>query len=70
MVEERLTRIRELITEIEQRETELNQLMGGARSRAPQKCSTCGEAGHTARNCPHKGNVVSLKNGEGADPVI
>lgn len=50
-MDERLTRIRTLIDEIENRESELNSLMAGGNSRRPQKCSKCGQEGHSARTC-------------------
>jgi hypothetical protein len=55
-MDERLTRIKALIEEIEEKETELNTLMGGGgvaktRERAVQKCGICNEIGHTARTC-------------------
>ena len=54
-MDERLTRIRDLIATIEASEAELASLMGGAPyQRRKIKCSTCGEEGHTARTCPSK----------------
>lgn len=55
-MEERLSRIRSLIGEIEDRETELNGLMAGAavKQRKEQECSICHGSDHTARTCPHK----------------
>lgn len=53
----KLQRIKELITEKERIDGELESLLGGgplklSRSRV---CSVCNEEGHTARSCPTKG---------------
>jgi hypothetical protein len=56
-LDERLTRIRDLIETKERVDAELEELIGGSperRKRAPQKCGTCDQEGHTARNCPNK----------------
>jgi Zinc knuckle len=55
----RLLRIRELITEQERIETELQALMGGGgvKERKPQTCSKCGEPGHSVRTCPKNTEV-------------
>ncbi len=53
-MDERLTRIRTLIDEIDNRERELNSLMAGGAARRPQKCSKCGQEGHSARTCPQE----------------
>lgn len=52
-MDERLSRIKTLIGEIEEKESELNSLMGGnvVKTRAAQKCGICNEVGHTARTC-------------------
>ena len=52
-MDERFIRIRTLIGEIEERESELTALMGGApaKTRKPQQCSKCGQEGHSARTC-------------------
>jgi hypothetical protein len=55
-VDAKLSRIKDLITEKERIDAELESLLGGA----PQKgsrtrvCSICNEEGHTARSCPTK----------------
>jgi hypothetical protein len=61
-VDARLLKIRDLIGQQEAIEAELATLMGGAaatRERAPQKCSGCGEQGHTARTCPKKSDQIT-----------
>lgn len=51
----RLLRIRDLITDIAEKEKELGELMGGAEpkttTRKAQACGKCGEIGHSARTC-------------------
>jgi hypothetical protein len=59
-MDEKLSRIRELIELKEKTDTELAALIGGgqlpeARQRKPQACSLCHAEGHTARTCPTKG---------------
>ena len=57
-MDERLTRIKDLIETKERVDAELDELIGGGaldkRKRSPQKCSNCEQEGHTARNCPTK----------------
>lgn len=55
-MDERLSRIKTIISEIEDRETELNSLMagGGVKTRKPQACSICQSTEHSARTCPDK----------------
>jgi len=55
-MDERLSRIKSLIVEIEDRETELNGLMGGGavKARKQQECSICHSHEHSARTCPNK----------------
>lgn len=52
----RLSRIKSLIGEIEDRETELNGLMvgGTVKARKQQECSICHSSEHSARTCPQK----------------
>ncbi len=52
----RLQRIKELITEKERVDGELESLLGGAplKGSRARVCSTCNEEGHTARSCPTK----------------
>jgi hypothetical protein len=62
-LDERLTRIKDLIEAKERVDTELEELIGGSlekRKRSPQKCSNCEQEGHTARNCPSKMPTVTL----------
>lgn len=55
-MDERLSRIRNLIGEIEDRENELNGLMAGGtvKTRKQQECSICHSHEHSARTCPQK----------------
>jgi hypothetical protein len=62
-LDERLTRIKDLIETKERVDAELEELIGGSqekRKRSPQKCSNCEQEGHTARNCPSKMPVATL----------
>jgi hypothetical protein len=54
-LDERLTRIKQLIEQKEQTDAELEALIsGGTYERKKTKCSRCGGEGHTARTCPEK----------------
>jgi hypothetical protein len=54
-LDERLTRIKQLIELKEQTDAELEALIGGGSyERKKTKCSRCGGEGHTARTCPEK----------------
>jgi hypothetical protein len=54
-MDERLTRIKQLIELKEQTDAELDTLIGGGTlERKKVKCSRCGTEGHTARTCPQK----------------
>ena len=55
-MDERLSRIKTIISEIEEREAELNGLMtgGAVKTRKPQACSICQSTEHSARTCPQK----------------
>lgn len=62
-MDERLTRIKDLIETKQRVDAELEELIGGSlekRKRTPQKCSTCEQEGHTARNCPTKMPTATL----------
>jgi hypothetical protein len=62
-LDERLTRIKDLIETKERVDAELEELIGGSlekRKRSPQKCSSCEQEGHTARNCPTKTPAAAL----------
>jgi hypothetical protein len=61
-LDERLTRIKDLIETKERVDAELEELIGGSpeKRRAPQKCGTCEQEGHTARNCPAKMPAATL----------
>ena len=61
----RLIRIRDLIVQKEQIDTELEALIGGSpvKESKPRACSTCGQEGHTSRSCPQK----SLPLADGAN---
>jgi hypothetical protein len=59
-VDEKLTRIKQLIELKEATDAELFSLIGGgtpSKARKPQTCGTCGQEGHTARTCPQKGDA-------------
>ena len=57
-MDDRLTRIKQLIELKEQTDAELESLIGGgAFERRKVKCSVCSVEGHTARTCPRKGEV-------------
>ena len=49
-----ITRAKELIERREQIDEELAAIFATGKSRKPQKCSSCGEEGHSARTCPTK----------------
>jgi hypothetical protein len=52
MLDERITRVKELVSKREEIDAELRQLFGiEEKARKPQQCSKCGEPGHTARTC-------------------
>jgi hypothetical protein len=55
-VDARLQRIKELISEKERVDAELESLLGGApvKETKPRVCSNCNQEGHTSRNCPQK----------------
>jgi hypothetical protein len=51
-IDVRISRVKELIAKREQIDAELASLLGmTVGSKKPQKCASCGEAGHTARTC-------------------
>jgi hypothetical protein len=50
--QKKVERVNELVREIKERETELESIFGGEKQRAPQKCGSCGETGHTKATCP------------------
>ena len=51
-MDDRLTRIKQLIELKEQTDAELETLIGGGSyERRKMKCSVCGMEGHTARTC-------------------
>ncbi|MDR6305231.1 hypothetical protein GGQ85_002951 [Nitrobacter vulgaris] len=53
---EKAQRAMQLSREIREKEDELTRLFGGEvqRQRAPQRCGTCNQVGHTKANCPNK----------------
>jgi hypothetical protein len=59
-IDVRISRVKELITKREEIDAELASLLGmTVGSRKPQKCATCGEAGHTARTCGKQTNETN-----------
>lgn len=48
-----------LIRRREEIDEQLTALLGGEIKKKPVKCSTCGEAGHTARSCPSRSVVAT-----------
>lgn len=52
-MEEKLARIKALITQREEIDAELAGLIGGFEKRKP-RCSVCNEPGHRATACPTK----------------
>ena len=59
-MDDRLLRIKSLIGEIEEKETELNSLMAGGavKARKQQECSICQSLDHSARKCPKRFEAV------------
>jgi hypothetical protein len=54
-LDERLTRIKQLIELKETTDAELETLIGGGTyAKKKVTCSICGTEGHTARTCPQK----------------
>ena len=53
--QKKVDRVNELVREIKEHETELQNIFGGegVKQRAPQRCGNCGEAGHTKATCPN-----------------
>jgi len=47
-------RVRELLNKRDEIEAELAAIFTGTKERKAQRCSKCGEEGHTARTCPKK----------------
>ena len=64
MLDERITRVKELISQREEIDAELAGLFGidprQAGVKPPRRCSKCGEAGHRATNCPQGRDTVPL----------
>ena len=64
MLDERITRVKELISQREEIDAELAGLFGfeprQTETRSPRRCSKCGEAGHRATNCPQGKDPVPL----------
>jgi len=51
-IDAKISRVKDLIAKREKIDEELALLLGiSAGSRKPQKCTSCGEEGHTARTC-------------------
>jgi hypothetical protein len=50
-LDDKIARAKELIARREEIDTELSQLMNGTFAKRVQRCSKCGEEGHSARTC-------------------
>jgi hypothetical protein len=60
-LDDQIELVKELIAKRQEIEEALAALFSGSAplgKRRAQKCSTCGEEGHTARTCPTKGNAI------------
>jgi len=56
-IDARISRVKDLIAKREEIDVELASLFGiTIGSRKLQKCTNCGEAGHTARTCRKESN--------------
>jgi hypothetical protein len=54
-IDDKIARIKVLITKREELDAELSELLGGpVREKRSPKCSICGEPGHRATTCPSK----------------
>jgi hypothetical protein len=52
---DKIERVRELVKKREEIDAELAELFaGGSVAKKTNKCSLCGQDGHTARTCPDK----------------
>ena len=51
-LDDKIALTKELIRKREEIDEQLTGLLCGETKKKPVKCSTCGEAGHTARTCP------------------
>jgi hypothetical protein len=62
VLDERITKVKDLISQREEIDTELAHLFGiearQAEARSPRRCSKCGEAGHRATNCSQGKDLV------------
>jgi Zinc knuckle len=59
-IDGRISRVKDLIAKREEIDAELASLFGlTVGSRKPQKCTNCGEPGHTARTCGKVSNGAS-----------
>ncbi len=59
-IDARIARLKDLVAKREEIDAELASLFGlTTGSRKPQKCTVCGEPGHTARTCKKEPNAAS-----------
>lgn len=59
-IDARISRLKDLVAKREEIDAELASLFGlNTSSRKPQKCTVCGEPGHTARTCKKESNGAS-----------
>jgi hypothetical protein len=60
-LEQKLTRLKDLIAKRDDIDAELGQMLGiEKKERKPQACSKCGSTEHTARNCENKLPAVAI----------
>lgn len=57
-MDDKLTRVKELIDAREKIDAELAGLIVGYGTRKIQKCGACGAEGHNAKTCPTKQNQL------------
>ena len=51
-IDHQIARVKDLIAKREEIDAELSAMLGATpKARKPQRCSTCGEEGHSARTC-------------------
>jgi hypothetical protein len=69
-IDARISRVKDLIAKREEIDAELASLFGMTPGpRKLQRCTGCGEVGHTARVCPKGANGASNPSGAGPADV-